>query len=65
MCVNGDIRLQGGSSAREGRVEVCNNQAWGTVCDDFWDATDAGVACFQLGYTRTGMITTVIYYGPS
>lgn len=54
MCVNGDLRLQGGTNEREGRLEVCNNQAWGTVCDDFWDTTDAGVACYQLGYTRAG-----------
>ena len=54
VCVNGDLRLQGGANEREGRLEVCNNQAWGTVCDNFWDNIDAGVACFQLGYTKAG-----------
>ena len=55
MCNNGDIRLIGGSTALEGRVEVCDSQAWGTVCDDFWSSVDAGVACIQLGYQRSGI----------
>lgn len=54
VCSNGDIRLIGGTSALEGRVEVCDDHAWGTVCDDLWGSVDAGVACVQLGYQRTG-----------
>jgi len=54
-CRSGDIRLRGGSNYNEGRVEVCYNAMWGTVCDDMWDSTNADVTCRQLGFSPSGI----------
>ena len=54
FCNNGDIRLMGGTTRYEGRVELCWNEMWGTICDGFWSTNDANVACKQLGFLDTG-----------
>lgn len=54
-CVNGEVRLINGSGAHSGRVEVCFNGRFGTVCDDNWGADDAAVVCQQLGYPGKGI----------
>ena len=63
-CVLGPlIRLAGGNSPGEGRVEVNYNNEWGTVCDNGWDDTDAGVVCRQLGFGSSGIAIGSAYFG--
>ena len=49
-CNTGQIRLAGGNTNLEGRLEVCFAGQWVTVTDDGWSTPDAKVVCRQLGF---------------
>lgn len=51
ICTQNDIRLVGGNSSLEGRVEMCYENLWGAITYQsyHWDENDAMVACRQLG----------------
>ncbi len=39
-----------------GRLEICYNNVWGTICDDLFGSPDAQVACRQLGFAAQGAV---------
>ena len=59
-CTDGKLRLRNGYLTGEGRVEICINNAWGTVCDNGWNNADASVVCRELGYYPIGMLASIV-----
>ena len=61
-CSDGDVRLADGTVVYEGRVEICFNRVWGTICSSTsrywysnnWNVNDAKVVCRQLGHQELG-----------
>ena len=45
-----EVRLAGGSTSAEGRVEVNHNGEWRPICNDGWGVTEGTTICNQLGF---------------
>ena len=52
VCTDWDVRLVNGFTSSEGRVEVCVNGRWGTVCNN--NQQLAEIACSLLGFLSEG-----------
>jgi len=50
------VRLIGGITPQEGRLEVYYNGSWGTVCDRYFGSTEARFVCLMLGYQDVGRL---------
>uniref|UniRef100_H3B609 Soluble scavenger receptor cysteine-rich domain-containing protein SSC5D n=1 Tax=Latimeria chalumnae TaxID=7897 RepID=H3B609_LATCH len=59
----GGIRLQNGTDACQGRLEIFHNGVWGTVCSDGWDMSETSVVCQQLGCGKALGYKHNAYYG--
>lgn len=53
-CNAGEVRLLDGPNVREGRVEVCINNAWGTICNEQFGVDEAIVTCTQMNFSNEG-----------
>ena len=58
-CNDGDIRLVNGANELQGRIEICNNNVWGTLCSNYPSPSNSenfgNFICKQLGYQGTGI----------
>ena len=51
--------MTGGLTDYQGRVEICINNLWGTICYssswyNYWDVNDARVVCRNLDHQELG-----------
>ncbi|XP_062252949.1 lysyl oxidase homolog 3B isoform X2 [Platichthys flesus] len=67
MGLENSIRLTGGRTRYEGRVEVLSSdsngtRSWGLICGESWSTREASVACRQLGlgYANQGLQVRIV-----
>ncbi|XP_013421067.1 deleted in malignant brain tumors 1 protein isoform X2 [Lingula anatina] len=58
-----EVRLVGGSTRREGRVEVFYMGHWGTICDDGFTMSAARLVCRLVGFSDAVHFKGRAHYG--
>ena len=61
-CIETKIRLFGGKTPYDGRVEICVNDHWVSLCAENWDDRHAAVVCRQLGHNTSKFKHLVIWF---
>ena len=64
VCISVEVRLAGGNTSRQGRVEMAVNGMWGTICDDGWNLNSANVICHMLGLPQAQAAPGDSGFGP-
>ena len=55
-CIQNEVRLM------RNRVQICKNEVWGYVCNDFsWTDNDTSVVCKELGFFSQGSRVIIFY----
>ena len=60
LCSDGEVRITGDTSPTIGRIEMCINSSWRTICGESWDDRAASVVCRQLGRSPHGKVFILI-----
>ena len=55
-CTSGEVQLVDGKSKYEGRLEVCYEGSWTSLCSSGVNSHVAAVVCRQLNFTTIGNI---------
>ncbi|KAK9711186.1 PAN domain [Popillia japonica] len=59
-----EMRLIGGQTPTEGRVEIRHHATWGTICDDDFNDDAARVVCKSLGFLGPARALKEAHFGP-
>ena len=50
-CSGGDMQLIDGVTEAEGRVEICTDGRWATLCGKYWTEKNTVVVCRYFGFS--------------